>query len=327
MRLVVTGATGFIGRALVRRALADGHAVRALVRDPASVLPDAVERAVGDLGRPDSLAPAMQGAEAVVHLAAQLGDWGPEAAFVRTNVEGTRALLDAARSGGVSRFVCTSSLVVYGEQLLGELPCDEDRPFGKKLVSAYARSKAAAERVCREAATDTFAPTIVRPGNVFGPGSKYWVDEVVATLRKGGVPVIDGERPLAHLAYVDNVVDLLLRAAITPAAAGRTYNVNDGDGVTWWRYLRDLAVIARARPPSKVLPGAVAAAAAVVMETAARAVRRKTRPLLTREAVRLFRARAALPIARAETELRYRPPVSYATALERVRAYLADGAV
>ncbi|HXU06962.1 MAG TPA: NAD-dependent epimerase/dehydratase family protein [Polyangia bacterium] len=325
MRFTVTGATGFIGRAFVRRALADGHTVRALVRDPAVALPDAVERAVGDLTRPETLAPALRDAEAVVHLAAQLGDWGPEAAFVRANVEGTRAMLDAARSAGVGRFVFTSSLVVYGEHLLGAQPCDEDRPFGKKLVSAYARSKVAAERACQETATATFAPTIVRPGNVFGPGSKFWVDEVVAALRTSGVPVVDGQRPLAHLAYVDNVVDVLLRAALAPGAAGRAYNVNDAEGVTWWRYLRDMAAIAGAALPSKIMPGPAAAAIAAVMEATARALRRKKRPLLTRESVRLFRARAPLPITRAETELGHRPLVPYATAMERVRAYVARG--
>lgn len=323
MRLFVTGGTGFIGAVLVRRALAEGHRVRVLVRDPAATLPAAAERAVGDLARPETLPPGLGGMDAIVHLAAQLGDWGPEGQFVRANVEGTRALLAAARTAGVPRFVHTSSLIVYGERLLHDQPCDEEGPLGDKPVSAYGRSKVAAEHACREAATDSFAPTIVRPGNVWGPGSRYWVDEVVIALRKGGVPVIDGQRPLAHLAHVENVADVLLRAACTPAAAGRTYNVNDGEDVTWWRYLRDLATLAGARPPSKILPGPIAAAAGAVMETAARLLRRKTRPLLTREAVRLFRARAPVPIARAHADLGHRSQLSYADALEQLRPHLA----
>lgn len=326
MRLFVTGGTGFIGRVLVRRALDQGHAVRALVRNPAAELPPGVERAVGDLARPETVPPALAGVDAIVHLAAQLGDWGPEDAFVRANVEGTRSVLAAARAVGVPRFVHTSSLIVYGERLLREQPCDEDGPVGDNPVSAYGRSKLGAERACQEAATGSFAPTIVRPGNVWGPGSRYWVDEVVIALRKGGVPVIDGQRPLAHLAHVENVADVLLRAACTPAAVGRTYNVNDASGVTWWQYLRDLATLCGATPPSMILPGAVAAVAGAVMETTARLLRRKTRPLLTREAVRLFRARAPVPITRAELELGHRPLLPYAAALEQLRPSVAPPA-
>lgn len=326
MRLLVTGGTGFIGTVFVRHAFDQGHTVRALVRNPAAKLPPGVERAVGDLALPETLPPALAGVEAIVHLAAQLGDWGPDAAFVRANVEGTRAVLAAARAAGVPRFVHTSSLIVYGERLVRDQPCTEDGPVGEKPVSAYGRSKLGAERACQEATTGSFAPAIVRPGNVWGPGSRYWVDEVVIALRKGGVPVIDGQRPLAHLAHVENVADVLLRAACTPAAAGRTYNVNDASGVTWWQYLRDLATVCGATPPSKILPGPAAAVAGAVMETTARLFRRKTRPLLTREAVRLFRARAPVPITRAEAELGHRPLLPYTTALEQLRAYVAPRA-
>src|SRR5688572_26995517 len=115
--ILVTGATGLVGRHVVQRAIAEGNAVRVLVREPGKARDFAVqgvETVTGDLGDASGLPQAVQGVEAIVHCAAKVGDWGPVSDYRKVNVEGLRGLLDAALStGSLKRFVHISSLGVY----------------------------------------------------------------------------------------------------------------------------------------------------------------------------------------------------------------------
>jgi len=323
MTCLVTGATGLVGQRLVRRLVQDGSRVRALVRgNPELVSALGAEVVRGDITQASPLDAAVAGTDCVFHSAAKVGDWGPESLFQQVNVEGTRRLLSAAKQNGNPRFIYVSSFAVYGSDLLRDRPCFEDNPLNGSVLSAYARSKRSAEALCRESSTASFAPTIVRPGNIYGPGSALWVHEVVRVLRAGGLPLIEGGRAFATLAYVDNVVDLMVLAARKPEAAGRIYNANDGNGVTWRQYLHDVAEVIQAPKPGFPLPGAVASVAGALMEGVARIFKKVDRPMLTREAVRVLRCHAPVPIDRARRELGYEPAVSYTQGLAEVRNYL-----
>jgi 2-alkyl-3-oxoalkanoate reductase len=320
---LVTGATGFIGRRVVAALAAAGQRVRALVLphdDPAPVAGPGVTIVRGDVTDRDAVLAAARGARRVYHLAAVVGDWGSDALFERINVGGTRAALDAAAAAGAERVVMVSSIVVYGSRLHTG-PCDEDAPRELGL-GPYGRTKRASEELALDYHGFGRVPvTVVRPGNVFGPGSGLWVDELARILRRGlGMWVDDGEGD-ATLAQVDNVVDVVVRAGAHPAAAGRIYNAADGGGVSWKQYLRDVAAAAGAPAPTLGLPRPVAAATATAMERAWRLAGRRDRPLLTREAVQLFASRPPVPIARAAAELGF-VPRPYGPALDQVRAYL-----
>jgi nucleoside-diphosphate-sugar epimerase len=319
---LVTGASGFIGRHLVAE-LGGRERVRALVLPDEQVDLAGAEIARGDVTRPDSLETALRGVRTVYHLAAVVGDWGPDALFQRINVEGTRNLLTAAARAGVERVVVVSSLVVYGSQLLTEV-CDEERPR-EQGCGPYSRSKAAQEQIALDFDRFRRVPvTVVRPGNVVGPGSRNWVDMPAALLRAGRGLLVDGGDGDAAFTWVDNLVDLIVLAGRAPAAAGRIYNANDGCGVTWRRYFSDLARLAGARPPRMSVPARAALGAAAAMEAAWRAARKQRRPLLTREAVTLLASRHPVPIVRAACELRFAPRVEYGEALERLARYLRD---
>ena len=330
--LLVTGATGFIGRRLAARLGRDGRTVRALVlpdEDPARVPELAALAAAGrlevvrgDVTDAATVDAAARGADAVYHLAAVVGDWGPEARFERINVGGTRNVLDAAAAAGAGRVVMVSSIVVYGSQLRTG-PADEDAPR-EDGVGPYGRTKRASEELALDYHAFGRVPVaIVRPGNVYGPGSGLWVDELAGLLRRGLAMWLDDGGGDAQLAYVANVVDVIARAGATPAAAGRIYNATDDAGVTWRTYLEDLAAAAGAPPPRRHVPARVAAAAAAVMERAWRAARRPRRPLLTREAVQLLASRVAVPSRRAAAELGYQP-IPYVQAMDAVSHYLQE---
>ncbi len=321
---LVTGATGFIGRRLVARLLAEGCAVRALVLPEEAVEgvwpgTGTVEVFRGDVADAGAVERAVRGAGTVFHLAAVVSDWGPEELFRRVTVGGTANVLGAAAAAG-ARAVLASSVVVYGDAI-GRDVCDEEHPFGRPM-GPYSRSKQAQETLGRELAAERgLALTIVRPTNVYGPGSKPWVHDLVAQLRSGRPALIGGQPRNAGLCHVENVVQVLVRAAASPRAVGRAYNACDGSDVTWERYVTDVARLAGTDPPRTVSPLA-ARIGARVGEAVFRLLRRKRRPPITREALNLVGSNHRVPIDRARAELGYEPRVPYEDGIEQVAAYL-----
>lgn len=324
--VLVTGASGFIGRRVAARLANEGRAVRALVMPNenvdgiAELKTKGITLVRGDVTEAESMKDAVRGMERVVHLAAVVGDWGPDELFDRVNVGGTRNVVDAAALEGCHRLVMISSIVVYGERLTAG-GCDEDAPRGAG-VGPYSRTKRESEELALDAHRRGRVPvTVVRPGNVWGPGSGLWVDEIARLSKKGLLMVLAGGKGDATLAYVDNVVDVIVRALDAPTAAGRIYNAIDSGGVTWKSYLTDIARLVGGKPPKRSLPPAVARVLAGGMERAWRLARRPGRPLMTREAVQLLASGPPVPISRARSELGY-DPVPYDRGLAAVARYL-----
>jgi nucleoside-diphosphate-sugar epimerase len=320
--ILVTGATGFIGRRLTGRLLTEGYAPHALVL-PDDPIPiewgDRVRIVHGDVTDRVDVMKAVEPAATVFHLAAVVGDWGSATLHRRVTVNGTEHVLaESARRN--ARAILVSSVVVYGHRIGSEV-CDESLPFGRPL-GAYSRSKQEQERIAmRLEAHRGLKVTIVRPTNVYGAGSRPWVDLPLEVMRARRPILVGDGRMCAGLTHVDNVIDVLLRAAATPAAVGRVYNANDDNGVTWLRYFTELAQLAGA-PEPRSIPHAVAAVAAVGCEAGYRLFRIEERPPITREALNLVGSSFRVPIDRARAELGYEPRVSHAEALREIAAHL-----
>jgi len=314
---LVTGATGFIGSRLVTRLRAEGCPVRALAL-PGDDVPGSwgdVELVQGDIADPDAVARACEDVAVIYHLAAVVGDWGPASLYRRVTVEGTRHVLDAAQRGG-ARVVLASSIVVYGHRL-GREVCAEGTPHGK-AYGPYSRSKQAQESMALQRIADGAADVrIVRPANVYGVGSRNWVDEVIKVLAAGSPSLVDGGYQNAGLVHVDNVVDVLLAAARDEVASGEIFNACDELSVTWGRYFSDLARIAGA-PPPKSVPSWVAWPLAMTMESAWRVTGRRRRPPLTREAIHLIGSDHHLSAQKAWRELGHHSLVDYEAALAAI---------
>ena len=181
-------------------------------------------------------AAAVAGQDAVIHLAAKVNVTGPWAAYERTNVGGTRAIVDACRAAGVERLVHVSSPSVShaGRSLVGvgAAPADPDRARGP-----YARSKAFAEQLALAADGDGLAVVAIRPHLVWGPGDPQLIARIVARGRAGRLPLIGPGAVLVDTTYVDNAVDALLAALDrAPAAHGQALVVTNGEP----RPIRDL---------------------------------------------------------------------------------------
>lgn len=224
MEILVTGATGFIGRHLCRALASAGHRIRALVRPGSTTAPLevlGVERITGDVTVPSSLGPALEGVEAVVHLAGAV-NVGRESTYDRVNREGTRNLAIACRQRPLRRFVFVSSLSAQG-------PSPPGRPHraaaDERPINAYGRSKLAAETALREELGD-IPFTILRPTVVYGTGDPEMA--LWARLARAGLlPVVYGlELCFVH---VDDLIGLIGAILERDDAPPGPFFVSDGE--------------------------------------------------------------------------------------------------
>jgi nucleoside-diphosphate-sugar epimerase len=268
VKLAVTGAAGFLGRAVVDAALARGHQVVAVVRsEPAQGDHRDVEWVRCDLRQPSGLATALAGVDAVLHLAATKdGDFHTQ--FAGT-VIGTENLLEAVRQAGVPRVVAISSFSVYD---FAHLPrgalLDEDRPLERapQRRDDYARTKLAQEDLVRRFEQEGAAEVVVlRPGLVFGPG-EVWHSLLGSPL--GPVFLRVGGRAVLPLTYVANCAEAVVLAAEVPGAAGTTLNVVDDDLPTQAQYARAAAAVVPA-PRMVTVPWPVMRSVARLVDTGA----------------------------------------------------------
>ncbi len=237
MRILVTGATGFVGHFLCKRLLAEGFSVRGTLRasvNPSSLVDGVEPVTVKSLGADTPWSHAMAGVDTIIHLAARVHimddpSTDPLTEFRNINVAGTARLAGEAAKAGVKRFVFISSIKVNGEE--SSKPYTTDSP---SLPSdPYGISKWEAEQALRIIEAETgLEVVIVRPTLVYGPGVKANFLNMMKIITKG-IPL-----PLASVAnkrsliYVGNLVDALTICAIHPAAAGQTYLVSDGEDVS-----------------------------------------------------------------------------------------------
>jgi nucleoside-diphosphate-sugar epimerase len=311
--ILVTGAHGFIGSHLVDEFLARGYRVRGLVSPWGALdnLADAArsqnfEIVRADVTEPQGLENICEGVGAVVHAAARVADWGPWSAFERVNVGGTEALLREAEQAGVRRFVLVSSVAVHRYRGFRDAdPRAVPRDGGSM---PYGRSKILAEDAVLAAALEG---AVVRPGLwPFGPRDPN-LARLADAVRRGALPLVDGGRAVINTAYVGNLVRGLRLAVERPEAAGRTYVIADAGAPSWKELMEELARLTGGPVPRRSVPGAVAAPAAALIETAWRLFAPSREPPLTRYRGGLMRRDVHFSIAAAQRELGYEPDVSW----------------
>ncbi|KWH59688.1 SDR family oxidoreductase [Burkholderia sp. AU39826] len=235
--LVVTGANGFVGRAVCRLALEAGHTITALVRRPGGCIEGVREWVcdTADFGGLDAGWPTDLAADCVIHLAARVHVMrdespDPDAAFDATNVDGTLRLAEAARHHGVRRIVFASSIKAVGE-CDGGVPLSE--AFEPAPQDAYGRSKLRAEQqLARFGASAGLDVVVVRPPLVYGPAVRANFLRMMDAVARGMPLPLGAVSARRSIIYVDNLADALLRCAVDPRAAGECFHVADDDAPT-----------------------------------------------------------------------------------------------
>jgi dihydroflavonol-4-reductase len=305
VRALVTGATGFVGSAVARHLLRDGHKVRVLARpgsDRRNLQGLDVEVVEGDLTRAASLLPACDGCDALFHVAADYRLWAPDPGeLYRANVDGTRSILEAARKVGVPRIVYTSSVATLGIPKDGT-PGSESSPVSvDDMIGHYKRSKFLAEEVARQFAAEGSPVVIVNPSTPIGPHDikPTPTGRVVRDAMAGKLPAyVDTGLNVVHVEDVAHGHWLAFERGVV----GERY-ILGGANMSLREVLTEIADIAGRSPPKVRLPHGVVMPIAYVSEAWARLT--GMNPIATVEEVRMSKKRMFFTSAKAERELGY----------------------
>jgi nucleoside-diphosphate-sugar epimerase len=319
--VLVTGATGCLGRHLVDRLIADGTLVRALVR-PSSDTRHLEQRGVeilrGSLVDDRDIRQAVSGVDVVYHLGGLVVDDRPDdtsdALWMQireTNVDGTQYLALASAHAGARRFVFCSSVRIFG--FGNQMRWHEDDP--RTASDLYSRGKSLAEHGLLRIGRDTGLEVVnIRPRFIYGNHDRYVIPKLVKQVRKGWIPLVGGDA-ICDVVYVEDCVQALRLAAERPVA-GESFNITSGECLS----LRDIFehVAAALRQPIHFvsLPGPLVFALASVIEGGARVGGR--RPPLSRAQLRWYLNDHHFSISKARRELGYAPRFRFSEALQRI---------
>jgi nucleoside-diphosphate-sugar epimerase len=314
---LVTGGTGFLGRAIVERLLSQGRPVAVAARTPA---PDLEARGVRfiriSLEDAPGVREACRGMQAVFHVAAKVGVWGSRAAYFKTNVLGTRAVIDGCRIHGVRRLVHTStpSVVYNGRDLAG---ADESLPLTTRCPSPYPLTKAAAEAEVLAAHGPALATVALRPHLIWGPGDPHLVPRMLARAREGRLRIVGEGTNRVDMVHVDNAADAHIAAEAAlcdraPVAGGRAYFITNGEPIVLWEWVNGLLAALGQAPVTRRISLRAATAIGCACEIAWSLLPLESEPPMTRFVAAELARDHWFDISAARRDLGYVPRVSMA---------------
>ena len=320
-KVLVTGATGFLGRRIVHQLIDHGFAVRALVRKTSNtqglVLPG-VELIYGDVTDPDSLLSVFTDIDFVIHAAA--GTSGSEELMRQVTIEGTRNILDMCRRFAPCKLVYISSCSVYGIADLGDgAVLDESAQLETQAQrrGAYSLTKLEAEKLVTDCMKQgTVAATCLRPGTIYGPGGENYTPMVGFSLKNKVFMVIGQKKFVLPLVYVDNLVDAIIAAMRSDKSTGQIYNVVDAEQIDKKTYMD--AFIRKLYPgavclyfPYRLFVGIVA-----MQEKVFTVLKRK--PVLSGYRLASSQNPVVYDASKISDELGWRPAVTFGAAIEEI---------
>ena len=327
MNILVTGGGGFLGQALCRALLAQGHAVASFSRSRHAAL-DAlgVRQLQGDLADRDAvLAAFAEGFDAVLHNAAKAGTWGSQRSYFDANVTGTRNVIAACRAHGIGKLVHTSTpSVVHRATHPVEGASAAEVPYGEGVKAHYAATKIIAEREVLAANDAALATVALRPRLIWGPGDTQILPKLVARARSGRLRLVGNGDNLVDTTYIDNAAQAHLQAlaCLQPGAAcaGRAYFISNGEPWPLREVLNGLLRAADAPEVRKTIPFRVAYALGAACEGAWSALPLPCEPPMTRFLAEQLSTAHWYSMAPATRDFGYVPKVSMMEGLERLRA-------
>lgn len=316
MKILITGATGFVGGAIAKKLKAQ-HDVAGLARSRASAnkLKAAGLKAV-DADLLDVHADQLSGYDVVIHCAAYVEEWGSEQDFYKTNVLGTEKILEAAKSAGVKRFIFigTEAAFFTGRDLLN---IDESIQYPCASPYFYSRTKALAEQRVLQASAPDFQTISLRPRFVWGPGDQSVLPTLIEMVQQKKFAWIDDGNFQISSTYIDNLVHAV-EQALTYGEGGNAYFVADEGVVSLKDFLTDVLTAEGIIAPSKSVPKFVIRSAARLVEIVWRLFGIKSKPPLVRFTIDMMSASCTVNTDKAKTALKYNPPVSRSEGLSRL---------
>ena len=316
-KVLVTGATGFLGKYVVEELVEHGYQVRAFGRNRAigqSLVNAFVTFIQGDLTNQEDLTKACQEMDMVVHAGALSTVWGPWEDFYQTNVLGTKYVLEACREAKIERLVYVSSPSIYAAPR-DQLDIKESDAPQENRLNNYIRSKLASEKLFKD--YPDVSSVILRPRGLFGFGDTSILPRVLNLSQKIGIPLIGDGRQLMDMTCVENVALAIRLALETPQAAGEVYNITNGEPRAFRNLieetLRGLGYPVRYRK----IPAPLVSAISSSLEFIYKSLKLKGEPALTRYTYYLLRYSQTLDISKAERDLGYRPKITISEGIEQ----------
>jgi nucleoside-diphosphate-sugar epimerase len=329
MNVLVTGGGGFMGMALIKRLIKEGHKVTSFSRREYPLhWALGISSIQADIRDYDAVEKACEDRDVVFHIAAKVGIWGEYDSYYSINVTGTRNVIEACRKQGVGRVVFTSSssVVFDGSDLYG---IDETYPYPAKYHSHYSATKAMAEQLIIESNSVSLKTISLRPHLVWGPYDAHLIPGILKRASSGKLRRIGDKEHFIDTTYIDNMVDALLLAAESlqtePEAAGRNFFITNGEPARVWDFVNSIIQIAGHEPVQKKIPEKVAMFAAGTSEFFHKTFRVKSEPFMTRFAIKEICTNHWFDISSARDILGYNPAVSYAEGFKNLKDYLKIG--
>lgn len=323
MKALVTGGGGFLGGGIVRRLLERGAVVRSFSRGSYPELQAlGVEVLRGDLADFEAIDRACLGVDLVFHVGAKAGMGGPCEDYHRTNVVGTRNVIDACRRRGIPKLVYTSSpsVVFNGKDMEG---VDESAPYPDRYKAPYPRTKALAEQEVLAANSPSLATVALRPHLVWGPGDNHILPRLLARGRAGQLRRIGTAPCVVDSTYIDNAVEAHLLAAdrLEPGSpvAGKAYFISNGEPMPVWDLINKILETAGVPPVTKTISPRVAYATGAVLEFVYGALRLGGEPPMTRFVAEELSTAHWFDLTAARRDLGYEPRVTIEEGLQRLK--------
>ncbi len=316
-KVFITGANGFIGRALMTHFRASGAQVCGVDQ-----VPDPEWNVVaGDIARSGEWQKQAWGCDLVIHTAAVVSNTAAADLYRAVSIAGVRQVVDAAVRGGVERMVHLSSITAYGLDFSSDR--DETAPITALSNCPYCDAKAASEHVALAAhASGELECAIVRPGDVYGPGSRPWVTIPLELIRRRQFMLPAHGQGIFSPVYVDNLIDGIVAAATRSEAAGQIFNLTDGQGVSCYDFFsHHYHWLGRGKPVTVSTPLAMALTRGAGWFYR-RVLQRPTE--LSAASVAMLSRRATYSIDKAARLLDYEPAVGLEQGMEQTHRWVRE---
>ena len=322
MKILVTGGGGFLGNALVKRLLERGDRVRSFSRgDYPELRARGVDVQRGHLADRNAVTKAVEGCDAVFHVAAKPGIWGAYRSYYATNVTGTENVIAACGKTGVSKLVYTSSpSVVFGGGSMEGV--NESAPYPKTYLAHYPKTKAMAERRVLSANDPGLATVALRPHLIWGPGDPNFLPRFIERRKAGRLAKLGNHPHLVDCIYIDNVVDAHILAAdrlhTGSSISGKTYFISQGEPIDIGELMDGILGAAGLDPIDRTVPASLAYAAGWLFEMIYGMLRLKREPPMTRFLAKQLSTAHWFDMSAARKELGYNPAISIGEGFKRL---------
>jgi nucleoside-diphosphate-sugar epimerase len=307
MKCFVTGASGFIGNALVHRLIREGYEVKALIhKTKPKYYNNKTEYVYGDIKKYNSIKNYVKDIDFVFHCAAVVKDYGSSDIFYKVNFEGTKNIAEACEEFNIKKFIFLSHIRYESEEYTGY----------------YSKTKTMAEEfLLNKYKKSGFPVVIIRPGNVYGPGATTWVLRIIRSIQKNRISLIEHGKGIFLHTYIDNLLDALMAVIKKPEINGETIDITDGDNSTTWKeYLNLLAGIAGKPTIKKNMSKKTALFIGEIMIFFNKIF--KINPWVTPMAAHVLTNKNKVSIDKASYLLDYEPKVGFKDGIKQVEKWL-----